>query len=340
MKVPPRDIENYVKNPNPSARVILIYGPDNGLMKERAKTIGLTITADLNDPFNAVTLSTPDIIADPARLADEAGAISMMGGDRLIRITSGGDKLTPFIKSYLENPNETALITIEAGELNPRSSLRKLCETAPNAAAIPCYVEDQRDLARLIQTMVAADNLQIDQDAIGWLAANINGDRTRARSEIEKLILYKNPTSGARITIEDAMTICGASGTSSMDDLTNATASGNSALAIKNYQKLMEEGISFIAILRSLQNHFKRLHQASSAIESGTPADQAMKTLQPPIFFKNQTNFRNQLQRWRAATLIKALGKLADIEADCKKTGAPAETLCAQTILGLSKMRG
>lgn len=309
-------------------------------MKERAKNIGLSIVQDLNDPFNAVTLSTADITEDPARLPDEAGAISMMGGDRLIRITNGGDKLTTFIKSYLENPNETALITIESGELNPRSSLRKLCEAAPNAAAIPCYVEDQRDLARLIRDLVQADGLQIDQDAIGWLAANINGDHHRARSEIEKLILYKNPTSGSKITTEDAMTICGASGTSSMDELTNATASGNSALAIKNYQKLLEEGISFIAILRSLQNHFKRLHQASSAIETGTPTDQAMKSLQPPIFFKNQDNFRNQLNRWRANTLIKALGKLADIEADCKKTGTPAETLCAQTILGLSKMRG
>jgi len=339
MKLSSRDIEPFVKSPDPAARVIVIYGPDNGLMKERAKLIGLTIVADLNDPFNAATLSASDLAEDPARLSDETGAISMMGGDRLIRITDGGDKLTPLIKDYLQNPSNSTLIIIEAGDLNARSSLRKLCETAKNAAALPCYVEDERDLARLIRDMMAQEKLGIDQDAIGWLAANINGDRTRARSELEKLILYKGQAEGT-ITLHEAMTICGNSGASSMDELTNATANGNSVLAVKNYNKLLEEGISFIAILRSLQNHFKRLHQARSAIEAGNSADQAMKSLSPPIFFKNQTAFRGQLSRWRAGTLLKALAKLSDIEADCKKTGAPAETLCAQTILGLSKMRG
>jgi DNA polymerase-3 subunit delta len=86
MKLAFRQIEPFVKQPDVKARVILIYGPEPGLMKERSAIIGRTIVADLNDPFNAVTLSAEALIADPARLMDEAAAMSMMGGARLIRI--------------------------------------------------------------------------------------------------------------------------------------------------------------------------------------------------------------------------------------------------------------
>jgi len=154
MKLAWKAIEPFVKSPDPKARVILIYGPDNGLMKERSKTIGLTITPDLNDPFNAVTL-TGDILAeDSARLSDEAQAMSMMGGARLIKVEGGSDKLTTTIKSYLEEPSPENLVIIEAGELGPRSSLRKLCESAKNAAALPCYVDDARSVSGLIRDVI------------------------------------------------------------------------------------------------------------------------------------------------------------------------------------------
>lgn len=340
MKVSARDIAGFVKNPPKAARVILIYGPDSGLMKERAKAIGLTIVSDLTDPFNVADLDAASLQDDPARLSDEACAISMMGGDRLIRIQGGADALTPLLKTYLDAPSETALVVIEAGDLNARSSLRKLCEGANNAAALPCYVEDERDLARFVRDRVAEESLRIEPDAVHWLSNNIQGDRGRARSEVEKLILYKGQGDGAVITLDDVLAICGANGAVNIDDFINAVGLGQAATALQHWGKLNEEGISFIVVVRSLQNHFKRLHQARSAIDAGNSADQAMKVLSPPVFFKYQGAFRTQLQRWRFASLQKVLEKLMGLEADCKKTGAPVETLCAQTILGLSKMRG
>ena len=146
MKLAFRDIEPFVKKPDPAARVILVYGPDDGLMRERSKAIGGTVVEDLNDPFNVAALSADLLLEDPAKLNDEANAMSMMGGDRLIRIENATDKLTPLLKEYLEAPSAHSLIILEAGELGPRSSLRQLCEKAKNAAALPCYVEDERDL--------------------------------------------------------------------------------------------------------------------------------------------------------------------------------------------------
>jgi len=119
MKLTSRQIDSFLKSPDRAARVILVYGPDDGLVRERAKTIGRTIVADLNDPFNAVTLSGEILASDPARLMDEAMAQSLMGGARLIRIEGGGDKLTVLIRDYLKVPSDSNLVVIEGGELGP-----------------------------------------------------------------------------------------------------------------------------------------------------------------------------------------------------------------------------
>ncbi len=70
-------------------------------MQERAAIIGRTIVADLNDPFNVAVLDGGILKDDPARLRDEASAISMMGGDRLIRVEEAGDALTTLLAPLL-----------------------------------------------------------------------------------------------------------------------------------------------------------------------------------------------------------------------------------------------
>lgn len=335
MKLTWKQIEPFVKSPDPKARVILIYGPDDGLMRERAKAMGLTVVADLNDPFNAATLGADALIEDPARLADEASAMSMMGGARLIRIEEASDKLAPLIKDYLQNPSAQNLVIIEAGELGPKSPLRALCEKAANAAAIPCYVEDERGIAGLIRQTVQEEGYQIGADAVNWLAGAIVGDRGRARSEIEKLILYMGEDK--QITLEHVQDCCGEAGAQSLDSLVYNVGGKNPAAALKAYATLMDEGIPAIAILRALQNHFRRLHAVQARISQGQGAAEAMKTLSPPVFFKFEDSFRSQLSRWSLPMLEKTMNRLAEIEAQTKRTGTPVETLCGQAILGLSK---
>lgn len=338
MKLTFRNIEPFVQSPDPAVRVILSYGPDQGLMRERAAIMGKTVTPDLTDPFNVAILSASTLIEDPAKLSDEANAMSMMGGRRLIRIEGAADKLTPLIKDYLENPNDNAVVILEAGELGPRSSLRLLCEKAKNAAAVPSYVEDERDLARLIQNIMQENNLRIDRDAVQWLGANISGNRQKARSEIEKLITYKGAENSA-ISLADAMAACGQAGAQNYDDLVYSIASGQPQAAIKAYQTLMAEGVAAIAILRVLQGHYMKLHTARCDVEAGKSAFEVVKAIKPAIFFKRKDAFTAQVNNHNTDTLMKILTRLNQLEAQTKTTGTPVETLCGQTILGLS-MRG
>lgn len=298
--------------------------------------IGRTVVQDLNDPFNAVTFDGSALAEDHARLSDEAFAISMMGGDRLIRIRDAGDKIAPIVKSYLENPATAALVVIEAGGLGPSSKLRKLCESEKNAATLPCYVEDSRDLSRLIRDTLQESNIRIQPDAVTFLASRISGDRARARSEIEKLALYKGFSDTTPITLEEAQHACGGAGEASLDSLVMSVGSGNVREALEHYDHLMREDVNFIVILRSLQNHFLKLHLVRSALDAGKPMDEAVKALRPPLFFKTADSFKAQARAWDFARLDAMQERLYDLEAQCKQTGAPVETLCGQAILGMS----
>lgn len=228
---------------------------------------------------------------------------------------------------------------LEAGDLGPRSSLRKLCEKEANAAAVPCYVEDERDLTRFIRAMLQEHGLSAEPDAVAWLAMNISGNRQKVRGELEKLITYKG-TEKTPVTMAEVQDCCGEAGASALDDLIFAAAGNNRTRALQIYEQLMADGMSFVVILRSLQNHFRRLHLAKARAEGGENIDSIMKSLSPPVFFKNAPAFKSQAGNWRLNSLEKVMERLMSLEAECKQTGAPVETLCAQAVLGIASMRG
>jgi DNA polymerase-3 subunit delta len=258
MKIAPRDIKSFIEKPSEQARVVLVYGPENGLIKERIKKISGHYVADFNDPFNSSVLLAEEIINDPARLDDEVNAISMMGGIKVVRIEEATDKITKFIKDYLDSPNMENIVLIEAGALGPSSSLRKLCESDKNSAAIPCYVEEERDLIPLIREMLRESEHQIDNDALTWLASNLAGNRQRVIKEIEKLIIYKGAEKTS-ISINEAMECCGDSSVRSLDNLIYAAFSGKKAETLKTYNILLNEGAPIIMVVRALQNHIRKI---------------------------------------------------------------------------------
>lgn len=340
MKIPPRGIDAFVKKPDPGVRAVLVYGPDHGLMQERASLIGKSVVADLNDPFNVAVLRAGLLAEDPARLNDEVFAISMMGGRRLIRIEDAADALTPLLKEYLAKPAADTLVVLMATELGTRSSLRKLFETAPNAAALPCYLADTANVQTLIRQDLQAAGYTIDGDACAWLAQQLTGDHQMARMEIAKLALYMtNMPAGTKIALDDAQACCGLGGAKSLDDLVYATGGGNPELALRSFRQMIDEGTPLIVILRSLQSHFRRLHFVHSLMQSGLPPEAAISQLNPKIFFKWEDMFRSQINRWSPSALEGLLNRLAQLEADCKKTGTPDETLTAQAILSLAARR-
>ena len=79
------EIESFVARPDPARAVVLVFGPDAGLVSERVDAIVRASVDDPDDPFSLVRLDGDAIASDPARLVDEATTVPLFGGRRAIR---------------------------------------------------------------------------------------------------------------------------------------------------------------------------------------------------------------------------------------------------------------
>ena len=254
------------------------------------KCLGETVVTDLADPFLVTELSGGDLTADPARLADEVAAISLTGGRRLIRIRDVGDAAAPILKSVLETGTGDTMTVLQAGQLGPRSALRKLAESHAAAAAIPCYVDDDASLERVIRETLASHDVSISAEASVWLVGRLGSDRAVSRGEAEKLALYAGP--GGQLGLEATMACIGDSASESLDDLIYAAADGDSNAVDLGIMRCFQAGSSAVGILRAMTNHLLQLEAAGVRIQSGEDAGAVLKSLRPPIFFKLERRFR------------------------------------------------
>lgn len=336
MKLPPARVEAFLRQPDPSVRGVLVYGPDRGLVRERADALCLAVTGDLADPFRVCELAAAALKDDPARLADELVSLSLSGGTRVVRLAEATDALAKPVEMALASAPPGSLMVASAGDLAKRSALRVLFETAANAAAIACYSDDDAGVKRVIAAMLADAGLSATAEAAAYLAASLGGgDRAMTRGEIEKLIVYMGdgPPGGSRtVGIEDATACVGDYREASLDAVAMATGAGDLAAIERAVGAAFASDVQPVSLIRAVGRHFQRLHLAGGAIAAGRPPAQAMASLRPPVFYKLQDAFAAQLRAWTPERAGEAMRLLIDVEIGCKQTGAPAEALCLRAL--------
>lgn len=335
MKASRQDIASALKALPAHVKAVLLYGPDEGLVRERAKLIGGQIVEDISDPFRVAQLSPEMLKAEPSRLADEMAAISMIGGRRLVLLDGAGDQQVSSIEAALAQPSDSLLV-ISGGDLAKASKLRKAFENGRALLAIPCYADDARDLIEVIRESLKVAGLSIDPDALSWLGGHLGNDRQVTRRELEKLILYKGEGGERRISLDDARESTGDSSDLTLSDIAGAVSGGELDRLDGLLEKARIAGDSPVAILRVVLMRFQRLHLARGHMRQGLEASSAAAKLMPPLFFKEKDAFIRHLAYWPLERIEQALLRLQEAEADCKTTGLPAETIADRVCLALA----
>jgi DNA polymerase III subunit delta len=325
----------FLRQPDPAVCAVLCHGPDAGLVRERAAAAAQAVCPDLKDPFRVAERSAAALQQDPARLADEAASLSLMGGRRVVRVRDAGDGLTRQLEALLASPRCAALIVVEAGELPFRSSLRKLFEAADRAVAVECELDGPAELAELMRGQLGAEQIAVEAEALDYLVERLGGDRLQTRSELEKLALYVGR--GGRVGLAEAIACVGDNAALTLQDAIFAAAEGDAAGLDRALGRAFQEGENPVGLVRAAIRHFQRLHLAASRVEGGGSPLEVVKSLRPPVYWKLQERVAGQLRRWPASRAADALALLTQAEIDCKRTGIPDEAVCRSALLALAQ---
>jgi DNA polymerase-3 subunit delta len=326
------DIESFIARPDPARAVVLIFGPDAGLVSERADAIIRASVDDASDPFALVRLDGDTLASDPARLVDEATTIPLFGGRRAIRVRAGSRNIVPAVEGVLAAPLRDCRVVIEAGDLKRNAPLRAACERAKTAVAIPCYADGERDIARLVDEELRAAKLTMSDEAREMLLPLLGGDRRASRSEVQKLMLYAY--GGERIERGDVIASVADASALELDALLDAAFAGEKEDTEREFAKAAIARTNASTIIGAALRQLERLHVLCLEVEGGLSASAAVERAIPPIHFRRKPAFEKALRAWTSGRLVKAMAVLAEASLDARLKSDLAETI-AQRALGL-----
>lgn len=323
------DVDAALRRIEPRIVLLLVYGPDEGLVGERAKAAAESAVDDPTDPFQLIRIDGDTLAADPARLADEASTMGLFGARRAIWVRPTSRNLAPAVEALLAAPVADTRVVIEAGDLAKNAPVRTLCERSPKALALPCYADSERGLADLIDTTLRAQGFSIDRDARAVLLSQVGGDRRATRAELDKLTLYAH---GRRaITVEDVEAVTSDVAGLALDAVIDAAFQGRLPALETGYRRLMAEGVFPAMVLSAVLRHALNLLAYRQEVEAGRSVSDVVESWRG-LHFRRKAAVEAQLGRWSANALKGVISELqAAILATRRMAGLDA-TLAARLL--------
>jgi DNA polymerase-3 subunit delta len=329
-----KEIDSFLARPDSGRPIILLYGPDAGLVRERADALLASAVDDPNDPFSLVRLDGDELSAEPSRLVDEALTVPLFGGRRAIRVRAGSRSFASGVDTLAEMPLKDCRIVIEAGELRPESPLRKACERAKTAVAIGCYPDGERDLARLIDDELRTANLRIAPDARASLMALLGGDRQASRNELRKLALFAHGE--GEVTLDHVMAVVADASELKLDPIVDGAFAGKPELVESEFAKAMVAGTYPGVIISAAQRQAAWLHKSALAMAEGAPLSTLLDGGFPRLHFSRKAAVEIALRNFSPARLIAIIDQLATAALDMRKLPTLAAVIAQRTLLSVA----
>jgi DNA polymerase III subunit delta len=326
------EIERFLARPD--RPVVLVFGPDAGLVRERAEALVRGSVDDPKDPFQLARLDGDELATEPTRLVEEANTIPLFGGRRAVWVKAGARNFAPALEALVAAPPPDCRVVIEAGDLKRNAPLRAVCERAKQAVALPCYPDAERDLLRLIDDELREFELTISPDARAALLPLLGGDRLASRHEIRKLALFARGK--ARVELDDVMAVVADASTIALDALIDAAFAGRTGELEVQFGKARTAGTAPGTMLSAALRQVAQLHRAMLSVEDGASPSDAAGGIQPFLHFSRRAAVEAALKIWTSARLERAMAQLAEATLEARRQTAMADTIAQRTLLALA----
>jgi DNA polymerase III subunit delta len=324
MKPAEAKLRRALDGADPDVRFYLLYGPDEAGSRALAARLGVAMGADAE----RIDLTSAQLKGDPARLADEAAAISLFGGRRWIRLDPATDDAADAVAALLEAPAAGNPVAAIAGALRKDAKLVKLA-----------YLPEGRDADAVVVEAGREQGLQLRPDVAQRIARTTGGDRALIARELEKYALYLDAAPDRPKPLDhDALDALGAATEEGdLTALTNAVFSGQPAEADAELARLASEGMEGVPVIRALGRRALQLAQLRSAMAQGESIDRVMETAGKAIFWKERDTIRRQLGRWTPEALATAIARLGESERVVKSPLYPGHAVVEEDVLAIAR---
>ncbi|MBN9246573.1 MAG: DNA polymerase III subunit delta [Hyphomicrobium sp.] len=334
--VKPQQASAFMKSPPADLAAVLFHGSDPGLVSERAAALAKSLAARENPPGEVLKIDETELDEDPGRLETELQTRPMFSGRRIVRAIASRRVSTALLKPLLTSGPLEGLLIVEAGNLKADDSLRSLFESQAKCFAVACYPDTAADIDALISEVLSSFSLTIEGDARALLQSRLGADRALSRAEIEKLALFclGRPS----ITHEDVEGLVGDAAGLALERIAEAVAEGRTKDAISDFGRALGSGENAQVIILIVQRYFLKLHRVRSDVDAGLRLDDALKSVRPPLFFKQKDSFGRQVRSWSRGQLDQALRRIAETAKTARLTSNLEDVLAERLILALAAM--
>ena len=330
------EVDGWLGRPGEHTAIVLIYGPDRGLVSERARAFAVRTGLPLDDPFSVIRLDASEIDRDAGRLVDEARTVPMFSTKRLLWVRNAASQknLADDVKTLLADPPRDAVILIEATDLKKTAPLRTMVEAAGAGMALPCYGDEARDVETVIDTELQKENMSLTAEARQALRRNLGGDRLATRGEIAKLVLYAH---GRReIGLEDVLAMTGDVSGLSIDDAVDSMLDGRVADFDAVFTRQSLNGSQAYQVLAAAMRQMQAIHLLRSGLDAnGRNASAVVAAARPPIFFTRRKTIERAVERWTSEALQRALARLHTAVLASRRRPDLAVSVARQALLGI-----
>jgi DNA polymerase-3 subunit delta len=335
MKATRAQIERAIDKPSDAVRLFLLYGPDEAASRDLAARLGKALGVDAE----RVDFTGAALKADPARLVDEAAAISLFGGRRHIRIEPASEDILPAVEALLEAPAAGNPVAAIAGTLRKDSKLLKLALADPAVLALASYAPEGAEADRLAVAIGRELGLHMRPDVGRRIAAGVMGDRALIARECEKYALYVDAAPDRPRELDhEAIDALGADvEEGDLSRLVDAVLGGRLDAAEAELASLAAGGIDAIPILRAMLRRLYQLADLRSGVEAGNAVESVVASAGKALFWKDKAAISQQLARWRPAAIATAVARVGAAELGVKQSGGIGMVAVAEELLAICR---
>ena len=326
-------IGRAVDQPKADVRFYLFHGPDEA--QSRA------LAARLLEALGATkfVVASGAIKSDPATLVDEASAMSLFGGKRLIWVEPATKDVEDGVAALLEAPSVESPVVAIAGSLAKSSPLLKLAEGSPLAVAYASYAPEGQDAERMVSDVGRRFGLKIAPTVAARVADNCGNDQALVAQELQKLALYMGASPEAPKELDHAaIDAVGAdSGEGDFQRLADLALDGDIGELSRELARLPGGGSEAIPVIRSLQRRLLMLAPLRARIERGERVDAVMTSSGKPLFFKEKAKVQRMLSTWTAEGLATVAERAGRLERSLMFSRIPDREALGEELLAIAR---